>query len=191
MDYALTGPLEAGVARDARERVATLNAVELYRALVGPVFTFIHLRVGHRQNAEDLTAEVFERVLAGLAGLRKPERTRSWVFSIARNAITDHWRRHAQRHEVGLLDRDALTAHAVASPEQSAEEAELWAELRSALADLNDREREIVALRFAGGLRHREIAELTGLKEANVGQITHRVLNRLRAQFTRKAEHAS
>ena len=51
------------------------------------------------------------------------------------------------------------------------------------VAVLSDRERELVGLKFAGSLRNREIARVTGLSEANVAQILHRALVRLRQRF--------
>ena len=72
-------------------------------------------------------------------------------------------------------------ASATPPPEEIAERDESRSELLEAVARLSERERELVALKFAAGLTHRTIAELTGLSEGNVGVILYRAVRRLRA----------
>ena len=155
--------------------------VELYRALFPPVYGFIRFRVGDLHAAEDLTAQVFERALGRLATVRRPERVRAWLFAIARNAVADYRRR--RRPAVELEQVDTLEHLLVDSPEDEALRREEWRRLVSHLAMLSDRERELIGLRFAGGLSHREVGQVVGLSEANVAQIVHRAVARLRARF--------
>jgi RNA polymerase sigma-70 factor (ECF subfamily) len=167
---------EAWPAEDTATRVA-----RLYRELFPAVFGFVRFRVGDGHLAEDLTATVFERALAKLATVRDRDRVRSWLFTIARNVVTDERRR---RRPGGTLEEiEALEHLWVESPESQALARDEWRRLVGYLADLDDRDREILGLRFAAGLTNREIGQVVGHSEANVAQIVHRAVVKLRRRF--------
>ena len=136
--------------------------------------------MGDAATADDLTAQVFERVLGNL-GRYRPERApfAGWLFAIARNAVNDHLRAQQRRRWLSL---DALRGRP--SPEPPPEAAviqdETRAELLAAVARLSGRERDLIALKFAAGLTNRRIAQLTGLSQSNVGVILYRAVRRLR-----------
>lgn len=171
---------------DLRRRRAD-ELPRVYRDHVDAVYGFLAYSVD-RVTAEDLTAATFERVVRSWK--RYDERRgseRTWVLAIARNLLTDHFR--AQRHRgavstdehPALLDRlvddlDPLTEHLSAD------------ELARLLAPLGDREREVLALRYAADLTSAEIAALLGLTEANVQQINSRSLRRLRSLFESRGD---
>lgn len=145
------------------------------------VYNYARYRVGDAQTADDLTAQVFERVLAKI-GEYRPERRpfAAWLFAIARNAMNDHLR--AQRRQPWLsLEAVRDRASATPSPEVIVERDESRSELLEAVARLSERERELIALKFAAGLTNRTIADLTGLSEGNVGVVLYRAMRRLRA----------
>jgi len=145
------------------------------------VYNYARYRVGDAQMADDLTAQVFERVLAKI-GEYRPERRpfAAWLFAIARNAVNDHLRAQ-RRHPWLSLEALRDRASATPPPEEIAERDESRSELLEAVARLSERERELVALKFAAGLTNRTIAELTGLSEGHVGVILYRAVRRLRA----------
>ena len=152
----------------------------LYRAHVGPVFAFFAYSVSHSV-AEDLTSATFERVLRFWRRYN-PERAseRTWILAIARNLLTDHYRRESVRAATSIDDQPYLLSdHVSDDPFKRALDAD---ELRGWLACLGDREREILALRYAGDLPAVEIASIIGLSTANVHQILSRSLRRLREQ---------
>ncbi len=155
--------------------------VALYRELFPPLYGYIRFRVGDAQVAEDLTAQVFERALARLATVREPERVRAWLFTIARNAITDY--RRKRRPMADLADLDTLRHLWTDSPESSAVRQEEWRQLATYLADLGPREREAIGLKFVAGLANREIGAVLGYSQANVAQIIHRAIVKLRRRF--------
>ena len=164
------------------ERVA-----QLYRELFPAVYGFVRFRVGDAHTAEDLTATVFERALSKLATVREPDRVRGWLFTIARNAVADERRR--RRPSAPLDATDTLEHLWVESPERQAVDRDEWRRLLTYLAELDDRDREILGLRFAAGLANREIGEILGLTESNVAQIVHRAVVKLRRRFASEESH--
>lgn len=180
----------AGIRSGAR---ATADAgvedfVRLYRELFPPVYGYIRFRVRDPHVAEDLTAQVFERALARLATVRDAARVRPWIFTIARNAIVDERRR--RRIVLDLDSADALEHLWIDSPEGEALRRDEARQLLAQLAALNDRERELIGLRFAAGLANREIGEVCGLSEANVAQIVHRAVVKLRRRLGAKEDQS-
>jgi RNA polymerase sigma factor (sigma-70 family) len=95
-------------------------------------------RVGDSQAAEDITSQVFERALRRLASVRDPARLRAWLFTIARNAITDY--RRAKRATAGLEVADEFQHLWVEPPETEAERREERRRLLRHLRTLGERE---------------------------------------------------
>lgn len=147
------------------------------------VYNYVRYRVGDAATADDLTAQIFERVLVHIRGYR-PERApfAVWLFAIARNAVSDHLRAQRRQRWLSLeVLRDRASSDP--EPEEVATHSETRAELLGAMARLRGRERDLIALKFATGLTNRRIAELTGLSESNVGVILYRAVRRLRAEL--------
>jgi RNA polymerase sigma-70 factor, ECF subfamily len=151
----------------------------VYDEHVWQVYGFFAYRMRNRADAEDLTQQTFERALRSWSRY-DPSRAgvATWLLVIARNLLVDHFRadRSARRQPLDELDgeHDAL----VDAREQP--DLGLEPDLERALASLGARERELVALRFGGGLTGPEIAAATGLSLANVQQILSRSLRRMR-----------
>jgi len=159
-----------------------LRAVASYDQAVedhmSDVYAFLAYRVNSRADAEDLTQATFERAYRawGRYDSRRAG-VRTWLLSIARNLLIDHYRRAGSRHEQTLDDEPG-----VAAPDQGLDLG-LDPALAAALEVLGEREREIIALRFGADLSGPEIAALTGLTLANVQQIMSRSLRRLRTEL--------
>jgi RNA polymerase sigma-70 factor (ECF subfamily) len=118
------------------------------------IFRFLRRMTGSAALAEDLTQEVFLRVVKGLEGYRDHSRERSWTFRIARNVLVDRYR-DSQRSPSPLPLKDAFAASVPASQG-------LKVVLDQALADLPDDDREAFLLREVGGLGYEEIADTMG-----------------------------
>ena len=172
-------PNEPALVARATAEPATFAAI--YDHYFSRVYNYVRYRVQDAETADDITAQVFERALASLSGYR-PQRApfAAWLFAIARNAVNDHLRAQKRRRWLSpavLRDR----AGAEPQPEDVVIHHETRDELLAAVARLSDRERDLIALKFAAGLTNRRIAKLTGLSESNVGVILYRAVCRLRA----------
>jgi RNA polymerase sigma-70 factor (ECF subfamily) len=78
------------------DKAANITA-DVWHALSDDLRAFIHSRVRHASDADDLLQEVFVRVLEKIGSLREAERIESWVYQIARNVIADFYRRQTPR----------------------------------------------------------------------------------------------
>jgi RNA polymerase sigma-70 factor, ECF subfamily len=154
----------------------------LYRETASDVYAYVMTLLRDRAAAEDVTAQTFERAYRKQAGFDAARGSqRAWLFGIARNAALDELR--ARRRTAALLS----DPEDVAPPgdEDPGETALRRATVRAALAQLEPRERELIALKFFAGLGNAEIAKVLGISVANAGTRVHRAVTRLR-----KACHA-
>lgn len=155
---------------------------DVYRGNVSAVYAFFTYSVD-ADTAEDLTAATFERVVRSWRRYDARRATvRTWVLVIARNILTDHFRRESHRGGPSLDEYPALVP-AAAEGENPAERRAGVEAMKAWLLVLHPREQEVVALRFGADLRTSEIARCLGLSEANVHQIASRALRRLRAMI--------
>ena len=173
---------------DLVTRAATEPAafVVVYDKYYSRVYNYIRYHFCDAEAADDVTAQVFEKALAKIDGFC-PERGpfSSWLFAIARNTVISHLRTQRRRRLLsldGLLDR----LGGGRQPEQAVIRNETYVELLVAIARLDERKRDLVALKFAAGLTNRRIAELTGLSESNVGVILYRTVRWLRSELDSK-----
>ena len=160
---------------------ATISAI--YSHYFARVYTYVHYRVADAATADDLTAQIFERMVSRIAtynSLRGPFAV--WLWAIARNSVTDHLRAN-QRHRWLTLDGVREWLSPTPLPEDTVIQAELHNALLHAVSGLADRERDLIALKFVGHFTNRRIAALTGLSESNVAVILHRTLKRLRVEL--------
>jgi RNA polymerase sigma-70 factor, ECF subfamily len=161
-------------------RSGQLDFVRLYDEYFPRVYNYARYRCGEADTADDLAAQTFERAFARLEQY-DPQRGSlgAWLFGIARNLVNDHLRAAKQSTCLSLESFDEQPAPS-ATPEERLIQVEAQSELLAALTCLNERERDLISLRFAAGLTNRRIAELTGLTETNVGVIVYRALQHLR-----------
>jgi RNA polymerase sigma-70 factor, ECF subfamily len=174
VDDALCEPLPRNAARPADEAGA-FDA--LYRRAFPRVYAYAASLLRDRAAAEDVTALAFERAYRRRHRYRASRGTAdAWLFGIARNAALDELRR---RRRGAALHGDVPEADAPA-PEDLAGAALRREVVRRALDGLDPRERELVALKFAGGLGNAEIARVLGISESAAGTRLHRTIEKLR-----------
>jgi len=150
---------------------------ELYQSSRDDVYAYVATLLRDRGAAEDVTATAFERAYRKRnTFMARRGSPRAWLFGIARNAALDELRR---RQRTAPLDADVheLEVEPVA---ELAELALRRAAVRRALASLTPRERDLIALKFHGGLTNAELARVLGTSETNAGTMLHRTIQKLR-----------
>jgi RNA polymerase sigma-70 factor, ECF subfamily len=171
--------LALAVPRTAPTVVETLRQQfeRLYRDSRDDLYAYVATLLGDRSAAEDVTALAFERAFRRRR-LYNPRRgsERAWLFGIARNAALDELRR---RKRTGPLVGDPVEEDSRVG-EDAVELLLRRAAVRAALAGLTPRERELIALKFHGGLSNTEIACVLGVSESNAGTLLHRTITKLR-----------
>ena len=149
----------------------------LYERTFPRVYAYVASLLRDRSAAEDVTAQAFERAYRKRSSYRPGRGTaEAWLFGIARNAALDELRRRRRQAPMtGDLEDTTLP-----EPDDRAELALRREVVRAALATLDPRDRDLVALKFAGGLSNAELAAVLGLSESNAGTRLHRAVTKLR-----------
>jgi RNA polymerase sigma-70 factor (ECF subfamily) len=172
--------------RDLLRRVRTVEEEalgEAFDAYYRPLYRYIYCHVGHQETAEDLTADVFNRLLKEIERGRGPHRyLKAWLFRVARNVVTDEFRRFQYRDHDQIDER---TLSPVDSISHQAETAILGQEVRSALEELTSKQRDVIILKYLEGYENREIARLLGTTVGAVKALQHRGLAALRRHLVR------
>ena len=142
-----------------------------------PIYRYVAVRVRGREDAEDLTHLVFERIVGALPRYRHNGRPfAAWAFRIARNAVIDHQRRLRPTEPLGGIaepsDGVGLDALSVRGEEIR--------ELREAIRRLTPDQQEAIALRYAAGLSADEAARVMGRRAGTVRGLTFRAIEALR-----------
>jgi RNA polymerase sigma-70 factor, ECF subfamily len=149
----------------------------LYRSCRDDVFAYVCTLLRDPAAAEDVTALAFERAYRRRRTFdRRRGEERAWLFGIARNAALDELRR---RRRVATLVGEPSDVEPVPD-DDGAEVALRRTAVQAALAGLAAREREIVALKFHGGLSNAELASVLGVSESNAGTLLYRTMEKLR-----------
>jgi RNA polymerase sigma-70 factor, ECF subfamily len=168
------------------EKVGTGAAqafAELYERYLPKVYRYINYRITDVHLAEDLTSVVFEKALTKFKSYNIEKANFStWIFTIARNTLVDHYRT-SRKGQTVLLDEPLAAADPGQSPEEESDRAEEIRLLNSCLARLSSSEQEIISLKFGAEMNNRQIARMLSLTESNVGVIIYRAVRKLRDSF--------
>jgi RNA polymerase sigma-70 factor (ECF subfamily) len=144
---------------------------EVYTDNVVWVYRLLYAKVGNRTDAEDLTAEVFTAALRPLRlQVSRPE-VRAYLAATCRTALAGHWRRRIG-FEVTSIDLvDAARWRDEPTPPSDA-----GSRAEALLAELPERHRRVLELRFLEGCSIKEAAETMGITVANTKVLQHRAL---------------
>lgn len=141
----------------------------LYDHYFPRLYAYVSYRVGRVQDTEDLVAETFLKAIEKIDSFewRHKNSFAAWLFSIARNLISN-FHRQEQRWETVPLDESPNLQASKLLPEDVVMQKEKFQRLRKLIGTLTPRQQEIITLRFFGGLRNQEIAEILGIDERTV-----------------------
>lgn len=172
--------------RDLLRRVRALEKEALgtvFDTYYSPLYRYIYHRIGHQETAEDLAADVFNRLLKEIDRGRGPTRyLRAWLYRVARNLVTDEFRRFSYR------DHDQLDEQ-MASPTQGVvdqvETTVMDQQARSALEELTAKQRDVIILKYLEGYENQEIAQVLQTTVGAVKSLRHRGLAAMRRALVR------
>jgi RNA polymerase sigma factor (sigma-70 family) len=152
---------------------------ETYQRYFPRLFAYVYARVGQVHLAEDLVADVFERAYIKADSLRTKEAYSTWLFTIARNAIISHARKHSRETLVdpGVMGDISPSTASVETEILAREEQKAVARL---VREFPQREQDVISLKFDAELTNHQIAEIMELSEPNVRVIIFRTLRKLR-----------
>lgn len=151
---------------------------EIFEQHYDAVYAYLYYRSGDPMLAEDLSGEVFLRMVEKISGYTyRGQSIRAWLYTIARNLLTDHFRR-AGRLAVPTVDEMLITADS--NPATAAELHLEQACLIRALQHLAESYRQVILLRFIEGLSHADTARILGKTENATKVLQHRALKALR-----------
>jgi RNA polymerase sigma-70 factor (ECF subfamily) len=154
-----------------------LDLEQIFSRYAEAVHGFLYRRVGNREDADDLTAEVFLKASRLLDTGRSEASVRAWLFAVARSVLADHWRRYYRAGAPLSLDdlRIETVPEELEPPDATDDMARRVAEL---LSRLPDRYRRVLELRFLHGYTIQETAQALSITPDNVKVIQHRALAR-------------
>lgn len=161
----------------------------LYDHYVGALYRFCLARVGNETDAEDLTEEIFLKVMRSVGGFEwrplplvagEPERSpfRAWLFRIARNHVVSHYRRSSLRTTAGEVPE--WIQDEGRGPAEMAELRLTVDEVFAAVQQLPPAQREVIQLRFGSGLSVAETAAALEKNETNVKVLQHKGVQKLK-----------
>jgi RNA polymerase sigma-70 factor (ECF subfamily) len=132
------------------------------------------------QEAEDLSNTVFEKAFAAIGRYQpSPAQFSTWLYTIARNAVIDHYRRRRLPVQDGAEDDLRRSPDPAADPEALVLADERRRRLHEAIMELTDEQRQVVGCRFYFNLSIHEVAQATGKTEGAVKALQFRALERL------------
>lgn len=150
---------------------------ELYDGHFHRIYAYVWRRVGSRAEAEDITSETFHQALQNLPRFEwRGVPFAAWLYRIASNAISDHYRREARQKELP----SELAEGESSRESEAADEADRRAQVFRGVAALPPDQRRVIQLRFAEEKSIREVADALGRSEGAVKQLQFRALQALR-----------
>ena len=157
----------------------------LYQLYIDKVYRYIWYRVGDQATAEDLAMDVFVRLVEHIGGFRIPPQQQvaafsAWLFRIAGNLVNDHHRRRvrtdryveSKQNELNWAGADAFDGEMRHMATQD--------QLRKALMQLNDSQRDVLYYRYVADLSSKQTASVMKKTESAIKALQHRALESLR-----------
>ncbi|MCP5095889.1 MAG: sigma-70 family RNA polymerase sigma factor [Chloroflexi bacterium] len=147
---------------------------EIHETYYVGIYRYISFRVGDAQMVEDLTSEVFTRLLGALQERNAPQNTiRGWLYGAASNVVKEHYRKQKRDQAVEL--NETIPSN-MSSPEESLESMMTNEALQVAIKTLTDEQQQILALRFGFGMPIREVAKTVNKTVGSVKMLQVRAI---------------
>jgi len=146
---------------------------QVFEAEESPLLRYAYGLVGQRETCEDLVQEAFMKLHTHWDDV---ENARAWLFRCVRNLALNHIRKH--KRETLLEESDDLPSDK-SGPEQELGRFEAVGTLQLLVSEMDEEERQLIALKYHEGLKYDQISQRTGLSVSNVGYKLHHALKNL------------
>lgn len=168
---------EESLIRRAKER-DPVALTQIYEDNFDRIYRYIVLKIGDRNEAEDMTQQVFLNAIKAIPGYKsKGMPFSSWLYRIAHNQVVDYFRKKSKRQFVPLDERMESGNE---DPEQFAVRKMQVEELSQATKQLTKAQQEVISLRFAGELSIAEVAKMMGKSIGAIKALQHSAIVALR-----------
>ena len=158
---------------------------ELYECYYDQIYRYVSFKCGNRLEAEDLTGEVFLRMLESINKFKfQGFPFTSWLYRIAHNLVVDNFRRKGRKPTVPLDKVLHFSSETDGEMENQAQISWSMGEVFEAMTSLTDLQREVITLRFVAGLSIAETADAVGRKDNAVKALQHAGIRKLRNLMT-------
>jgi RNA polymerase sigma factor (sigma-70 family) len=145
------------------------------------IYNFLARMTMDRASAEDLTQNVFLRIIKYRKSYREGLRFQSWIYQVARNIFSDHYQTHKNR-VADFIDVEKMSDHIPEAGENEAlEEQEKL--LAKSMALLSDEQREILVLTRFQHMKYEDVAVIMDTSVANIKVKVHRAIAKLREHY--------
>jgi RNA polymerase sigma-70 factor, ECF subfamily len=160
----------------------------LYDTYYQPIFGFMYSRTGNAEVAKDLTSETFFQALNNLHKYKpqKDKQFKSWLFAIGVAQVGNYYRKRAKVFEItteaapDIVARDAFRPDIAYRMGEDAQELQVKVELLCrVLMRLNQKQQDILTLRYFSHMTVPEISAVMGMKEGTVKSHIHRAIKKL------------
>lgn len=153
----------------------------LYEAYYDKIYRYVMFKTGDTLEAEDLTEEVFLRMLESIGSFKwQGYPFTSWLFRIAHNLVIDYYRKAGRQKKTSLDDAMRVVGSDGVDVDRKLDIELSIKEVKDAMGGLTHLQQEVLSLRFAGGLSVAETAEAMGKKENAVKALQHAAIKKLR-----------
>jgi RNA polymerase sigma-70 factor, ECF subfamily len=163
---------------EAAQRGDAVALSRLYEHYFPPVYRYVASRLPGTEDAEDVTEEIFLRVIDNIGSFTwRGLPFGAWIFRIARNEVVSHVRRQKTRGNTAELSEfipDPGADHTLVIETQLT-----FAVVRKAAEQLPEAQRQVIALRFGAGLTVAETAKTLKKTENNVKVLQHKAIQKL------------
>lgn len=166
---------------EAVKRGELQQASVLFERYNNRIFNFLARMTMDRDLAEDLTQNVFLRIIKYRNSYKEGARFQSWIYQVARNIFSDHYQAHKNRFA------DFVDVEKVSDYMPDSEESEMWDEreklLHKSMARLGEEQRELLILTRFQQMKYEEVALIMDTSVANIKVKVHRAIAKLREHY--------
>jgi RNA polymerase sigma-70 factor (ECF subfamily) len=166
-----------------RKNISTINEYEtrlsdLYEEYYDKIARYVYVHINNKEEAEDIAGEVFLKALESLKSYREQGvPMQGWLFRIAHNLTVDYLRKMNKRRTVPI---DSVVLQGNDNPANTAEKNIEFERVTEAMKQLTTEQREVINLRFFGGLTSKEVGGVLGKSDGAVREMQRAAIEKLR-----------